>query len=105
MIYELRIYRMHPGRMDAIVERFRDHTLGLFPRHGIRVADFWLDAEGREALYYVCEFDSPEAKAEAWARFAADPDWIRERARSEESGAIVESVESYVMERAAFFEP
>ena len=102
MIYELRIYHMHPGRMQAIVNRFKDGTLGLFPRHGIRVADFWLDAEGREALYYVCEFESLEAKQTAWASFMADPEWIKLKAESEMDGPIVERVESFAMERAFF---
>jgi hypothetical protein len=34
VLYELREYESVPGRMPALVARFRDHTLGLFDKHG-----------------------------------------------------------------------
>ena len=103
MIYELRIYHMHPGRQQAICDRFRDHTLSIFRSHGIKVTDFWVDGEGAERLYYVCAFESLEAKEAAWAAFREDPEWIRTRDESEQSGPIVQSVDSFVMRRAPFF--
>lgn len=103
MIYELRIYHMHPGRLPAICERFGKHTLSIFPKHGITVTDFWVDAQGAERIYYVCEFESVEAQQAAWASFRVSPEWIAAREQSEESGPIVERVESYTMERAGFF--
>jgi hypothetical protein len=103
MIYELRIYHMFPSRQQAICDRFEYHTLSLLSRHGIKVLDFWMDGEGAERLYYVCEFESVEAKEKAWAAFREDPEWVRVKAESEESGPIVESVDSYVMVRAPFF--
>lgn len=103
MIYELRIYHMHPGRQKAICDRFQNHTLSIFPRHGIKVTDFWVDGEGAERIYYVCAFESAEAKENAWASFREDPEWIRAKQESEVSGPIVESVDSYTMRRAPFF--
>jgi hypothetical protein len=103
MIYELRIYHMFPGRQKAICDRFQNHTLSIFSHHGIKVTEFWVDGEGAERIYYVCEFDSLETKANAWASFREDPEWIRVKAESEQSGLIVQSVDSYVMQRAPFF--
>lgn len=103
MIYELRIYHMHPGRQKAICDRFQNHSLSIFPRLGIKVTDFWVDDEGAERLYYVCEFENVEAKEKAWASFREDPEWIRVKAESEASGPIVQSVDSYIMRRAPFF--
>ena len=34
MIYELRTYEAAPGKLPALNARFRDHTRGLFERHG-----------------------------------------------------------------------
>ena len=104
MIYELRIYHMCPGKMEAISNRFRDVTLPLFTRHNIVVDRFWTDAEGKETLYYVCAFPSTEAMAAAWDAFRADPAWIESKAKSEENGAIVEYVESFIMQDAPFFQ-
>jgi hypothetical protein len=103
MIYELRIYHMHPGRQKAICDRFQNHTLSIFPHHGIKVTEFWVDDEGAERIYYVCEFDSLAAKEKAWASFREDPEWARAKDESEQSGLIVQSVDSYVMRRAPFF--
>ena len=47
MLYELRVYHMHPGRLPAIHKRFSEVTLDLFKDHGIHVCDFYTDAEGR----------------------------------------------------------
>ena len=103
MIYELRVYHIHPGQMDAIARRFADHTLLIFPRHGIKVRDFWVDAEGKNTIFYLCEFESLDAKRAAWASFQADPEWIAVKERSESAGPIVVNIESYAMEDAPFF--
>mgnify|MGYP000996439729 FL=1 len=103
MIYELRIYHMHPGRQQAICDRFEKHSFPILARSGVKVLDFWVDGEGAERLYYVCEFESVEAKEKAWAAFRADPEWARVKAESEKSGPIVDHVDSYVMQRAPFF--
>lgn len=103
MIYELRIYYMHPGKMDGINARFGDHTLKLFKNHGIKVVDFWLNAEDREVLYYVCEFESTAAKDAAWASFGQDPEWRRVYAESHADGPIVDHIESHIMARAPYF--
>ena len=42
MVYEHRTYIIPPGKMDGILARFRDHTMGLFERHGINVVGFWV---------------------------------------------------------------
>ena len=34
-VFELRTYTTHEGKLDALNARFRDHTVGLFKKHGI----------------------------------------------------------------------
>ena len=46
MIYELRTYEAAPGKLPALNARFRDHTRGLFERHGMEVVGFWTYAHG-----------------------------------------------------------
>lgn len=103
MVYELRIYHVAPGKMDAINRRFADHTLKLFPDHGIKVSQFWVDATGEERLYYVCDFPSREAMAAAWKSFQNDQRWIDVKAKSEVDGKLVDRVESYTMDIAPYF--
>jgi hypothetical protein len=33
--YETRIYYTHPGRLEALLTRFRDHTTKIFEKHGM----------------------------------------------------------------------
>ena len=103
MIYELRIYQMHEGKMEDICNRFQNHTLKYFPKYGIKVTDFWVDASGKNTIYYVCEFENKEKMAEAWKNFMVAPEWVEAKAKSEEAGPIVSNVQSFVMEKADFF--
>ena len=88
--------------MEDICNRFKNHTLKYFPQYGIKVNDFWVDASGKNAIYYICEFESREKMAEAWEKFKVAPEWVEAKAKSEEAGPIVSSVQSFVMEKADF---
>lgn len=100
-VFELRTYHAEPGAIDRLEARFRDHTMGLFARHGFEVVGFWraLDGDGHptDTLVYVLAFAGAEAAATAWAAFRDDPDWIAAKAASEEDGPILSSLESVYM--------
>jgi hypothetical protein len=90
VIYELRAYEVVPGRMPALHARFKNHTLGFFKKHGIRVVGFWEAAVGTSnVLTYLVAFDDPAQRERAWSAFRADPDWLRARDESERDGPIV----------------
>ena len=103
MIYELRIYQIHPGRMEDACNRFRDYTLKIFQKHGIKVVNLWINAEGKDIIYYVCEFENLGAKTAAWDSFRSDPDWIKVKAESEANGPIVMTIDSSIIKTAGFF--
>ena len=48
-IFELRSYVAHEGKMKALHQRFNDHTLALFEKHGMTNLVYWVpqDNEGR----------------------------------------------------------
>jgi hypothetical protein len=105
MIYEIREYTTVPGRMPALVQRFRDHTLGLFADHGMECMFISLTELGDNSnneLVYVMAFDSYADMAAKWAAFMADPDWQRVRRASEVDGPIVASIRRRVLNPAAF---
>ena len=101
MIYELRIYYIHPGRMEAIHERFREHTLGLFAKHNMGVLDFWEDLE-ENVIYYTMEHPDKETRDRNFKAFASDPEWIAVKVESEKDAPIVEKVESHLMKRVPY---
>ncbi|TVY01883.1 NIPSNAP family protein [Paenibacillus cremeus] len=103
MLHELRIYTMYPGRLDAIEQRFSQHTLGIFERLGMKVTDFWIDQTGLPKLYYVMEYADMEERQRQWNAFRTDPEWNEIKRKSEESGPIVEKLEEIFMTRAPYF--
>lgn len=100
MLYELRTYTAAPGKLDQLEDRFRNHTLTLFEKHGIDVVGFWRpaapdDQEGD--LVYLCAFPDRAAFERAWAGFRADPEWIRARDESEREGRLAVKVTSRLL--------
>ena len=99
-VYELRTYTTHPGRLDALHARFRDHTMKLFEKHGMKNEMYWVPTDEKLAsntLIYIVSHDSLEAAKKSWDAFRADPDWLKARAESEKDGPIVTKFESVFM--------
>ncbi|MDR6880565.1 hypothetical protein J2X61_002314 [Bacillus sp. 3255] len=103
MLYELRIYTMHEGKMEAIQQRFSEHTLRIFERLGMNVTEFWIDQTGLSKLYYVLEYTDKDERQRQWDAFRQDPEWIEAKRKSEENGPIIESIQEIFMNRASFF--
>ncbi len=93
MLYELRIYDVPPGKLQALHDRFANLTLGLFKKHGINVVMFWTDDVGiSNRLSYIIAFRDMGHREQAWNAFQRDPDWVRGRTESERDGPIVARV-------------
>jgi hypothetical protein len=105
-VYELRIYTAAPGKLDAVLARFRDHTCKLFEKHGIVNIGYWvpLDMNGGDSakLYYVIAHQSREAAKASWAAFNADPEWQAVKTASEANGKIVAKTDSTFLTAADF---
>ncbi|MGC3947875.1 MAG: NIPSNAP family protein [Chryseolinea sp.] len=96
--FELRVYHTYPGRLDALLSRFQNHTTKIFEKHGMENIGYWVpSANDNQLLYYILAYPSKEARDKSWAAFSADPEWKQVQAKSEESGKIVDSVGSVFM--------
>ena len=104
-VYELRTYTTHPGRLDALIRRFRDHTTRLFEKHGMVNVGYWVPQDSplsENTLIYVLAHDSREAAVESWDAFRSDPVWRAAAEASQVDGAIVDNVVSVFMEATDF---
>lgn len=105
--YELRIYHAAPGKLEALHDRFRKHTIAIFQKHGMEIVGFWgpTDKEkGAETdLIYILAYPSREARETAWKAFAADPEWVAARKASEVNGKLTDKVESIYMGETDYF--
>jgi hypothetical protein len=103
MIYEYRAYYIVPGRMPDIQRRFREVTMRLFDRHGIRVVGFWEPVIGESnELVYICAFDDLAQRQRAWASFQGDPEWQAAKKQSELDGPLVERVVNKIWKATDF---
>jgi hypothetical protein len=105
VIYELRVYRSLPGQMPRLLDRFRDHTLGIWERLGIRQVGFWTTAVGEEEgseLTYLLAWDSFADRETRWNALQSDPTWQQVKAESERAGYIVDSIRNQLLVPTSF---
>lgn len=95
-VFEIRTYTTHPGRLDALNARFRDHTTRIFEKHGMTNVGYWVpldEPKSQNTLIYVLAHESREAADKSWDAFRNDPEWKKAQADSEADGKIVEKVD------------
>jgi uncharacterized protein (DUF1330 family) len=86
-VYELRIYSCNPGKRPALEERFRDHTMRIFEKHGMKSLAYWTpltEPVAETTLIYILEHASRDAAKASWEAFRADPEWKQIAAASEQ---------------------
>jgi hypothetical protein len=96
-VYELRVYHIATGKQAELLARFRDHTLALFAKHGMKTLIFCVpsdEPQKNDTLIYILEHPSREAATANWKDFQADPEWQSVKAKSEANGKLVEKVDS-----------
>lgn len=104
-VYELRVYHTYEGKLDDLLKRFREHTMTIFERHGMKNVAYWTPTDDPlkgKTLYYVISHESREAARQNWKEFGADPEWVKVRSASEANGKIVEKVDSTFLEPTDF---
>ena len=104
-VYELRLYHVKEGKMDALKARFGDHTDAIFRRHNMKSIGYWSpeDAPDSQNLFvYILEHPSRPEAEKNWAAFQADPEWQKVKAESEAHGALVDHIDRYFMDPTSF---
>ena len=97
-VQELRVYDTLPGRLPALHDRFANHTMALFERHGIQNVAYWTEDVGtNNRLVYMLGYESLADREKSWASFGADPDWKKAREASETNGSIVRKSRHRIM--------
>lgn len=93
--YELRTYTAHEGKLEALHNRFRNHTIKLFAKHGMVNIGYWTPQENAEhQLIYLLEYPNRQARERAWKKFFEDPEWKKAYRESIANGRLVKKVES-----------
>jgi len=85
------------GKLEGLVARFRDHTMRIFAKHGIKSVAYWtaLDEPVKSStLIYMLEHPSRDAATANWKNFQEDPEWKSVKEKSEANGKLVEKIDS-----------
>ncbi len=96
-VYELRVYHAAAGKLAELEARFRDHTIKIFDRHGLKSVAYWTpldEPEKSNTLIYILQHPSREAAAANWKSFQDDPEWKSVKEKSEANGKLVDKVDS-----------
>lgn len=104
MIHELRIYRVNPGRMTDLQQRFTEHVLPLWEKHGIRQVGFWTTLVGESIfdLTYMLAWESLAEQEAKWGAFMHDPAWAAAYAVSEQAGPLLTNVSNSFLSPTEF---
>lgn len=89
VVYELRTYTTHEGRLPALEARFRDHTMGLFEKHGMRNIGYWIPVDKPNTLIYIIAHVNAASVQDSWQAFASDPAWQTVARNSQKDGPIL----------------
>jgi NIPSNAP len=86
-VFELRTYTATPGKLEDLNARFRNHTVALFAKHGMKNLYYWNPTKGEkgadDTLVYFLSHASKEAGEASFKTFRDDPDWKKVRVDSE----------------------
>jgi hypothetical protein len=96
-VFELRTYTAPDGKLGELHARFRDNTIRIFNKHGMKSVMYLAPQDAPDSantLIYILEHPSREAAKKAWADFQADPEWIKVAADSQVNGRLTTKVVS-----------
>lgn len=104
--FELRIYSVLPGKLDAFRARWRDHAVPIYERHGLHSLGWWVaeqkDAAGNDQFVCLLAGESLDAIQKSITDFHADPEWQRVVQETEQDGKLRSRVEALKLTPTTF---
>lgn len=93
-VYEIRTYTTNDGKLPALHNRFKDHTIALFKKQGIENVIYWVPEDKENTLVYIIAHKSVKARNKTFKAFLDDPAWKKAYKESIKNGKLVANVES-----------
>jgi heme-degrading monooxygenase HmoA len=94
-VYQLRIYKLHPGNEAHFHDRFRDQCIPIMKRYGFDIVlTSQSGASGHAEFVYLLRWKDRATQVQAWKKFLADDEWIAIKAASTAKfGDLVDEVQ------------
>ncbi len=97
--FDLRLYTVPPGKLDAFRNRWRDFAVPIYERHGLHSVGWWIaepkDADGNDQVVCLLAGESIPAILSSIGEFHKDSEWIRVEKETEANGKLRSGVISY----------
>ena len=104
--FDLRVYSVSPGKLDAFRNRWRDHGVPIYERHGLHSLGWWVaenkDADGHDQFVCLLAGYSVESIQKSISEFHQDADWQRIEKETERAGKLRSGVEAFKLRSADF---
>lgn len=101
-VFEMRTYTANEGKMEALHQRFREHTNRLFRKHGMEIVGYWTPQDEKDGkadtLVYLLAYPSRDAAKASWKAFGDDPEWQKAYKESHKDGVLVKKAESVFLD-------
>jgi heme-degrading monooxygenase HmoA len=89
-VYQLRIYKLHPGNEQHFHDRFSRQCMPIMWRYGFNIVFTSQSAEpNHEEFVYLLRWKDRNAQTTAWKNFLADPEWTRSKRQPPSNGATL----------------
>jgi hypothetical protein len=76
MLYELRIYRFHPGKKKTFLEGFKK-ARRFMKKYGVTFVAGWENSEKDNEFLWIRSFANAKAREQATTAYYASPEWQR----------------------------
>ncbi len=97
--FDLRIYSVLPGKLDAFRDRWRDHAVPIYERHGLHSIGWWVaakkDAVGNDQFICLLAGESIGSIQRSIGEFHQDPEWQRVERETEMDGKLRSGVTAH----------
>ena len=101
-VYELRTYTTNDGKLPALHQRFSNHTMRIFEKHGMQNVSYWIPANKPNTLIYVIAHKDADAAKANWEGFLSDPKWQEVYTASIANGRLVNKIDSVLMTKTPY---
>jgi hypothetical protein len=88
-LYEWRVLRAAPGKLDALHSQLRNHQIPLLEQHGIFTQGVFVPAgeNPEQRVYLLVAAEGRGPMQDGWRSCREDPKWLEAVAKSEEANA------------------
>jgi heme-degrading monooxygenase HmoA len=106
-VYQLRIYKLHPGNEAHFHDRFRDQCMPIMKRYGFDIVfTSQSGPDGHAEFVYLLRWKDRATQTAAWKAFLADPKWIAiKKSTSAKYGDLVDDVQDRSLDMLPYTPP